>query len=459
VRSRASLPAGYTDPVRLGTGAWGQVWRVHQTALDRDVALKIQKGTASLAEARRLASLRSAILPEIFDAFLWRGHTCLTMEWLQGVSLDRLLQAGPLPEPSVWFLVQEIAQGLADLHDQGLAHGDLKPANVMVLRDGALRLLDLGFSGSTKAASLHQGTPAYLPPEALQADCSPVARDLWALGILTSELLLGRRPNVGKDSSNLLSHLAGNPSLHPLWIPLLLGALEPEPRRRWETARDWLARLDGFSEISPKSIQSELARLVDPLFRQDMALACVQAGREQLEARRPTTAYRIVTEALEWDPDHWQALELLGKIDLGKARPRRWPWLVAAIGSLIAGTLGFLLGSHRPKLAPPLSRPPEIAPELLASRPSNQYRSVSGPGFFEGSAPRLPAAVVLPPPPPGASLWVDGEQKRSDAHGKLALDAGRHLLQWRQGDSIRWQQRIKISAWQVMNLHPTGSKP
>jgi len=134
-----SLPPGYTDPVRLGSGAWGQVWRVRQKALDRDVALKMQKGTDSLAEARRLASLRSAVLPEIFDAFSWRGRTCLAMEWLQGVSLERLLQVGALPEPGAWFLVREIACGLDDLHRQGLVHGDLKPANVMVLRDGSLR--------------------------------------------------------------------------------------------------------------------------------------------------------------------------------------------------------------------------------------------------------------------------------------------------------------------------------
>lgn len=454
-----SLPPGYTDPVRLGSGAWGQVWRVRQKALDRDVALKVQKGTESLAEARRLASLRSAVLPEIFDAFSWRGRTCLAMEWLQGVSLERLLQVGALPEPGAWFLVREIACGLDDLHRQGLVHGDLKPANVMVLRDGSLRLLDLGFSGSTGGRSARQGTPAYLPPEALQSDGSPVARDLWALGILSCEMLLGRRPDVSQDSSNLLGHLAGNPSLHPLWVPLLLGALDIDPQRRWEDARGWLERLDGFSEMSPKTIPSDIARMVDPLFRHDMAQACVQAGREQLEARRAAAAYRIVSEALEWDPDHWQALELLGKIDLGKARPRRWPWAVAAIGIVAAGTLGFLAGRHQPRPAAPVARPSEIAPELLASRPSNPGRSGPGPDFSEGSAPRLPATVILPVPPVGFALWVDGVPKRSDAHGRLAVDAGRHLLQWRQGDAIRWQQRIRISAWQVMNLHPTGAMP
>jgi len=456
------LPTGYSDPVLLGKGQWGTTWRARQDALGRDVALKITRtpgltASSQMAEARRQASLASSLVPAVYDAFPWHGQVCIAMEWLQGVTLERLLQAGPLSEAAAWHLAQLLAEGLEALHRAELTHGDLKPANLMVLHDGTLRLLDLGFSQKPKDGKALQGTPAYLPPESFRSETSAVACDLWALGVVLVEALTGRRPDLTKGSSEVLAGLANQPQIHPLWIPLLLSGLDPDPTRRWNSPREWLEQLQ---LIGPFPLGGEeLARLCQPVFEHEMSQACLAAGQEQLRSNNPASAFRLVSEALEWDPDHWPAMELLGRIDLGAPRRRRkWPWILAASLIVSAGTLGFLAGRTAPDLPVPPPRLNEPAPEILAPATADRFDLGDGPGFSEGSIAALSATLELSDVPAGCTLFVDGVPTRAIRPDRYSLSSGHHLLQVGRAGAVLWQHRIKVLAYQQLSLRTGKGK-
>lgn len=463
MKSTPTLPPGYADPVLLGSGRWGTTWRARQDALGRDVVLKITRTpglTASgrMDEAKRQAGIASHVLPAVLDAFPWHGQVCIVMEWLQGVTVERLLQSGSLNESATWHLTLTMVRHVETLHRAGLAHGDLKPSNLMVLQDGSLRLLDLGLAQETSDGKAMQGTPAYLPPESFRGQSTPTGRDLWAMGVLVAECLLGRRPDLSKGPGELLNGLSALPEVHPLWIPLLLSALETDPSRRWSSPAEWLEQM---SLLGPfPNGQEELSRLCRPVFEHEMSQACLAAGHEQLRKRDPGSAFRLVSEALEWDPDHWPAMELLGKIDLGTPPKRRWPRILAGTLVLIAATGGFLAGRNAPEAsAPKPLHLKEPAAERLAVPHGDSLGLGPGPGFAEGAAVTLPARLALSGIPAGCTLFVDGTALMPRSAGLFELPSGTHHLQVSRAGAVLWQTRVKALAYQHLSLHTGKGTP
>jgi len=447
------LPSGYGDPVLLGKGAWGEVWRARQEALERDVALKILPGTRDPEEARRQAALDAPAFPAVYDAFHWHGRTFVAMEWLQGISLEKLLQGGALPEAATWLLGRALARALAEIHRRGLAHGDLKPSNILVLQDGDVRILDLGFSQPLGSAAARCGTPAYMPPEAIQDGAHPADGDLWALALVLGECLLGRRLSAAHEVDRGISALG----LTSAWRDLLGRGMASDPQARWPDAEAWTERIEAIpvDEAAARQILSELA---DPPFRREMSRACLESGQEHLRRGQAQTAFRLVSESLEWDPDHWPAMETLGRIDLGKVSRHRLPWVLGGCLVAAAGLFGYFAGSHRAVIGtarPGLSL--SLAPELLGSKRSEGQFRPDGPGFSEGLPPALPASLLVPEEC-RCTVLVDGAPVAAARPGHYPLDAGHHLVQLRRRGRFLWQGRVKATAYQVVSLHTAAER-
>ena len=211
---------------RIGLGGMGQVFLAEHGAMRRRAALKVLPPERSaneysrarfLREARASAQLDHPNLVRAFD-FDQEGEVAfLVMEFVDGVTFhDLVARSGPLePNRAAHYLWQS-ANGLSYLHDRGMIHRDVKPANVLVDRQGVVKILDLGLVRSeTDVENLTQGegvkilgTADYLPPE--QAiDCSAVDRraDIYGLGATAYYLLTGRPPFVGeKVAQKLIAH-------------------------------------------------------------------------------------------------------------------------------------------------------------------------------------------------------------------------------------------------------------
>ena len=196
----------------LGTGGMGVVYRASDVPLTRDVALKtlpkLSDGAAErlMTEARTMASLSHEDVAVVYGLEQWRGTPLLVMEYLAGGTLAARLRRGRLPASDVIGLVRQIARSLARVHERGLYHGDIKPSNIGFASGGAPKLLDFGLARALsldQAPPEHEGGPpraplggtwAYLAPEVRDGAAPGPGLDLWALGVVLCEALIGAHP-------------------------------------------------------------------------------------------------------------------------------------------------------------------------------------------------------------------------------------------------------------------------
>ena len=261
---------------RLGTGATGSVWRARDDRLDRWVALKVPHATRVMSEttaarfkteARAAAAISHPNVVQVHEVLIEDGLPILIQQWIDGPSLaDSLDQSGPLDCDRAVDWMMQITEAVACAHDHGIVHRDLKPANVM-LNNGRPMVLDFGlasypqFSSGLTTEGTMLGTPAYMSPE--QADGKPSASeptsDIYALGAMLYEMLVGQPPFVGKTSEvleSVKSTMPTPPRNRRSEIPrdletIALRCLAKSPSSRYKTAADLRDDLQRFRDRKP----------------------------------------------------------------------------------------------------------------------------------------------------------------------------------------------------------------
>jgi len=280
-----SLEAGervgvYTVLNRLGAGASGEVWRARDERLGRDVAIKIVLPHTSsdserlrrFAEEARLAgSLNHPNLLTVHDVGEHAGLPMLVTECLDGQSLRRRLEAGSLPVAKAITVAIGIARGLAAAHARGVVHRDVKPENVFLPTNGDVKILDFGLAkllptvASEPAAQrltidgLILGTPGYMAPEQVRGGPVDARADLFAVGVITYEMLAGSNPfkrasivetlhaTLTADAPDLTAAVPGIP---PALAKLVMRLLEKNPQARFLSAQDLAWALEQLVDVS-----------------------------------------------------------------------------------------------------------------------------------------------------------------------------------------------------------------
>lgn len=194
----------------LGAGGSGAVWRATDQALGRAVAIKLlhpslERDDDTLArlrqEAASAAKLTHPNAVVLYDLVEGDGRMCLVMELVEGPTLAGLLRPGPLRPDLVTSIGLDVARALGGAHALGLIHRDVKPANVLLGRDGTAKMADFGIAKAlgdaqsrlTRAGSV-MGTAAYLAPEQVEGKAIDARADVYALGLMLHESLTGQRP-------------------------------------------------------------------------------------------------------------------------------------------------------------------------------------------------------------------------------------------------------------------------
>jgi HAMP domain-containing protein len=255
----------------LGMGAMGTVFRGWDPKLQRPVALKtVRLGVDLGPEARR--DLLSTLLHEavtvarvnhgnvvsIYDVEDAPEGAFIAMEYVQGVSLERLLwRRGRLESAEVIPLGAGIARGLAVAHDRGIMHRDVKPANILLGIDGSIKVTDFGiadlFTSVAAPADSIFGTPGYVPPESLEGRGTSRSGDLFALGVVLYQCLSGMAPFAGRNvAETLKATLFGDyrplrrlvPEVPAELDSLIRHLLERDPARRPADAAAVAAELE-----------------------------------------------------------------------------------------------------------------------------------------------------------------------------------------------------------------------
>jgi tetratricopeptide (TPR) repeat protein len=201
----------------LGRGGLGEVYLAHDDTLDRDVAIKfltdpLQDGAPRrlLREARASASLDHPGICAVYEVGeALDGRAFIVLQYVEGESLETLLERGPMHPVDALTLCARIANALAAAHRRGVIHRDLKPGNVMLTPDGRPMLVDFGIAKTASTARSSDltttmtattrvvGTPAYMSPEQIQQRPLDGRSDLFALGLILFECLTGRRAFEG----------------------------------------------------------------------------------------------------------------------------------------------------------------------------------------------------------------------------------------------------------------------
>lgn len=186
----------------LGRGGMGRVYLARDTLLGRSVALKLLnckptvEGLEALRrEARLTARCEHRNIVTVYDVALHEDRPYLALEYVEGESLRDRLQSGPIPVADALRFARDIAHALQSAHGQALIHCDLKPSNLVIGRDGTIRLLDFGLSRFGSALGrAGAGTPSYMAPEQWTHQRLTPAVDVWALGVVLFEMVTARRP-------------------------------------------------------------------------------------------------------------------------------------------------------------------------------------------------------------------------------------------------------------------------
>jgi eukaryotic-like serine/threonine-protein kinase len=238
----------------VAAGQSCDVWRATDILLRRPVTVKVLR--ADLAadprvlsmfreEVRQASSVTHENVARIYDYndAMAEHPPFLVMEFVDGASLADLLRDGPLSLRQTLGLVAQAAAGLSAAHRAGIVHDDVKPANVLLAAGEKVKLTDFGMARVTKAgtgAPRHDcGTPAYLAPECAIGQTATAAADLYALGVIAYECLLGQPPFTGRPVQVAIAHLRSElpdlPAAIPPGVTALIGQLTaklPEDRPR-----------------------------------------------------------------------------------------------------------------------------------------------------------------------------------------------------------------------------------
>jgi predicted Ser/Thr protein kinase len=260
---------------KLGGGGMGAVYLAYDTGLNRQVALKVpqlppgrdqEARERFVREAHASAALRHPNICTVYDVGEADGLPYLTMEFIDGVSLDRRLDEDrPFTPAEAAELTRTLALALAEAHRRGVIHRDLKPANVMLDRTGRPVVMDFGLahrvmvgvSGSESSVAKVRGTPAYMPPEQLHGDPRLItpAADVYSLGVMLYEMLAGRVPYAGPTAAVFGQILSPDPPQRPSvfrpGLPLVLeevclSAIAKRPQDRIERMEHFAASLAEF---------------------------------------------------------------------------------------------------------------------------------------------------------------------------------------------------------------------
>jgi serine/threonine protein kinase len=285
----------------LGSGGMGQVFRVVDQSGGQELALKVLRpldgdgGDRARRFQREIEMLKRIRHPAVLRILDWGTSPTglfFVTELVGGEDLKLAIRRrGPWPAPEAAALGATLADALAAAHAQGVIHRDVKPNNVMVARDGSLRLLDFGLArGSgidvttlTRTGTM-LGTPGYMSPEQFDGHGVDERSDLYSLGVVLFEVLTGRLPFSGQTPFTVaLAHKTQAPPLPrsfrpevPAWLErVVLRCLEKDPARRFSTAAELAAELRRpRDDATPRAraLASGDSVVIDPAESTDWAL-------------------------------------------------------------------------------------------------------------------------------------------------------------------------------------------
>lgn len=252
----------------LGEGGMANVYLANDVILNRKVAVKVLRGDLASdekfirrfqREALSASSLSHPNIVEMYDVGEEDGHYYIVMEYVEGITLKQLIQRnGPLTVPEVIDIMLQLTSGLACAHDAYIIHRDIKPQNILILDNGLVKITDFGVAMAMNNSQLTQtnsllGSVHYLPPEQVGGKGSTMKSDIYSLGILMYELLVGKIPFSGENHVEIaLKHMqdalpsvrSNNQKIPQSIENIILKAAAKNPKNRYNDIKEMQSDLE-----------------------------------------------------------------------------------------------------------------------------------------------------------------------------------------------------------------------
>jgi serine/threonine protein kinase len=262
----------------LGRGAMGIVYKAMDPVIGRTVAVKTirlsEEGTGLSrpellqrfqTEARAAGLLTHPNIVVVFDAGEENGLYYITMELVEGKSLQALLDSGQgFPLPRVLRIMEQTCSALQFAHERNVVHRDIKPANLMLTGDDTVKVTDFGTAkilqfGTVQQTAHVMGTPSYMSPEQVKGRAVDGRSDIFSLGVMLYEMLTGEKPFPGQNITTVIYKIVNeepvpprqiDPSIHQGISAVVMKALTKDPDFRYQSCREMLEDLKSYRTFS-----------------------------------------------------------------------------------------------------------------------------------------------------------------------------------------------------------------
>jgi eukaryotic-like serine/threonine-protein kinase len=327
---------------QLGAGGMGEVYLVQDTQLERTIALKIlpadvandrQRMRRFVQEAKAAAALNHPNIAHIYEIGESNGTSFIAMEYIDGETLRQHMARTQPDLGETLDISIQIASALAAAHEAGIVHRDIKPDNIMLRRDGLVKVLDFGLvkltesqlatdtEAPTKAlvhtdAGAVMGTANYMSPEQARGQKVDARTDVWSLGVMLYELTTGRLPFAGATTTDIVASIVKtepvpltrfSPELPSKLEEIVAKALEKDREERYQTVKDLLVDMRRLRKRLEFEAELERSKPSEDLAGQGVAIS---HGHSPIQTSSNTTRTSGLTSAQAMSSAEYVASEI-----------------------------------------------------------------------------------------------------------------------------------------------------
>jgi eukaryotic-like serine/threonine-protein kinase len=498
---QARVPERYRLIEEVGQGGMAVVYRAQDETLKREVAIKIlhqhlagePDSKARLErEAQAVAKLRHENILEIFDySGTGSASSYIVTEFIDGQTLRQFLNGRALGFSELAALICiEVCRALGHAHSLGVIHRDVKPENVMIRKDGLIKLMDFGiaqvldFQRMTVTGQL-LGSPAYMAPEIIEGKQLDFRTDVFSVGIMLYLLATGQLPFAGKNPHEVLRRISEGKFADPRTVGrgvdqvlarIITRALARRPDDRYPDVMPLGEDLTVYvTEAGLSDVRAELRgyfadpAAYDQALPRRLAAALTESASAQLAAGRRSKAMELWNRVLAFDPENASVKAALRRLE-GRQRLRQVAAGCAIAGAVAAG--GWTVAHHHRRAHPPdhlalattaVAPPPAArvpaapaatpAAQALGSPPARHPFGAAHPSHSHAAADHAAATDVpsrtftLGPTPQNVDVYLDGKRQFSYApdHTTIAVPwTVDHVLELRSPSGCCFVERVEI---------------
>jgi eukaryotic-like serine/threonine-protein kinase len=424
----------------LGRGAMGVVYRATDPVIGRAVAVKTirlsEEGTGLSrqellsrfqTEARAAGLLTHPNIVVVYDAGEENGLFFITMELIEGKSLQSLIDAGHVfPVPRVLRIMEQTCSALQFAHERNIVHRDIKPANLMLTADDTVKVTDFGTAKILQFGTVQQtqhvmGTPSYMSPEQVKGRPVDGRSDIFSLGVLLYEVLTGEKPFPGQSITTVIYKIVNedpiaprtlNPSIHPGLSDIVMRALAKDPEVRYQSCREMLEDLRNYRAFGGADRNSPEATLISPRNTPNFPLGIAGGGVPSPSMEDPNVSPTIrALQNRASSPVQTPAVRRTGPIAPVVEEPKKnSPVLSIFVALILIGVIVYGFNKLRPEFQAARelnqrarqesAQPPAPAPK--AAQPEVQPPTASAPVNLQ-----TPDTAETAPPADSASAPAD----------------------------------------------------